>query len=103
MSTLDLTDVTPYGETEELAITAYAKKWGIRRMYKVANDFGDKVTHTNFFSVKTPQEEFGLFSSPYVHNIVLVFDDGEHVCQPVTFNDTNEGRQVLGIALLGKK
>ncbi len=101
MSSLDLTDVMPYGETEELAIAAYAKKWGVRRMYKAANDFGDKITHTNYVSVKTPQDEIALFSSPRVHNVVLVFDDGEHVCQPVTFDDTDEGRQILGIDLLG--
>ncbi len=100
MSTLELHNVTSYGDSEPEAIAAYAAKWGVRRMYKLANDYGDRETHTNYYSVKDSNEEISLFKSPLVHNVVLVFDNGEHVNQPVTFNDTENGREVLGINFL---
>lgn len=67
------------GATEEETIRKIAQAGGYRRIYKYANDFGDKVTHTDYKRISHPgdPQEKALFSSPYVHNVVLVYDDGK--------------------------
>jgi len=67
------------GATEEETIRKLAESDGYRRIYKYADNFGDKVTHTDYKRITYaghPQEQ-ALFSSPYVHNVVLVYDEGK--------------------------
>lgn len=68
------------GETEEETLRNIARS-GARRIYKYANDFGDKVTHTDYKQISSPgdAQETALLSSPHVHNVVLVYDNGEVV------------------------
>ena len=53
-----------------------AKACGCQRIYKYANDYGDKKTLTDYFRVEKPGDDQSLRRSPYVHNIVLVYDNG---------------------------
>lgn len=66
------------GDSEEETLRNIAKT-GFRRIYKYANDFGDKKTHTDYKKIPHPghPQETALFSSPHVHNVVLVYDDGK--------------------------
>lgn len=67
------------GATEEETLRNIAKTSGCRRIYKYANDFGDKTTHTDYKQIShagSPQET-ELLNSPHVHNVVLVYDDGK--------------------------
>lgn len=67
------------GATEEETIRKLAKSGGYRLIYKYANRYGDKVTHTDYKEIPYPghPQEQALFSSPYVHNVVLVYDEGK--------------------------
>ncbi len=67
------------GATEEETIRKMAKLGGYGRIYKYANDFGDKVSHTDYKRIPHAghQQEDALFASPYVHNVLLVYDDGK--------------------------
>lgn len=67
------------GATEEETLRNMAKADGYRRIYKYANDYGDRVTHTDYKRIPYPchPQETALFSSHLVHNIVLVYDDGK--------------------------
>ena len=67
------------GATEEETLDNMAKATGCRRIYKYANDFGDKKTHTDYKRISRPgdPQETALFNSPFVHNVVLVYDDGK--------------------------
>lgn len=100
MSTLNLDQVVSAGEDEAEAIAALAERGNFIRMYKLANTYGDKKTHTNYYTVENAQDEIALFSSPHVHNVVLVFDRGAAVYKPVVFTDSDEGREISGIDLL---
>lgn len=64
------------GETEAETVLEVAKSGGYRRIYKYANDYGDKLTHTDYKRIESPgdPQERALFSSPYVRNVVL--EDG---------------------------
>ena len=66
------------GATEEETLRNMAKD-GYRRIYKYANDFADKRTHTDYKRISSPghPQESALFDSPHVHNVVLVYDDGK--------------------------
>jgi hypothetical protein len=66
------------GATEAETLENMAKATGSRRIYKYANDFGDKKTHTDYKRIPYaghPQET-AMFNSPYVHNVLLVYEDG---------------------------
>jgi hypothetical protein len=67
------------GKTEAETLSNLAKASGSHRIYRYANDYGDKVTPTDYKRIRSPgdPQERALFSSPYVHNIVLVYDDGK--------------------------
>jgi hypothetical protein len=67
------------GLTEEETIRNLAQSGPYRRIYKYANDYHDKITHTDYKRISYPgdPQEAALFASPYVHNVVLVYDDGE--------------------------
>ncbi len=69
------------GETEEELIMNMAKAQGCSRIYKYANDYGDKVTFTDFKIIMFAgsDQERALMSSPYVHNLTLVYSDGKVV------------------------
>jgi hypothetical protein len=73
------------GETEADLLFNMAKAFGCRRIYKYANDFGDKITHTDYKIVMAPgdAQEQALFTSHLVHNVVLVFRDGRIVNENV--------------------
>ena len=62
-------------------LSEMAKSTGCRLIYKYANDFGDKVTHTDYVAIMMPgdAQEEGLTDSPFVHNLTLVYRDGELV------------------------
>jgi len=66
------------GETEAELLTEMAKATNCQLIYKYANDFGDKVTHTDYMVIMTPgdAQELGLINSPFVHNLTLVFREG---------------------------
>ncbi len=89
-----------YPGSEEETIRRLAEGGNCARIYKLANDYGDKVTHTNYYLCADSSEELALFRSPLIHNVVLVYDRGMVVSQQVTFRDSPEGRRVLGIELL---
>jgi hypothetical protein len=60
------------GDTETLR--SMAAKNGYTRIYSYANDFGDKITPTDFKGVRNSAEEAAFLSAPGVHQRVLVFD-----------------------------
>jgi hypothetical protein len=66
------------GATEEETLRNMAKS-GARRIYKYANDFGDKIAHTDYKQIpyRGHPQEVELNNSPHVQNVVLVYDDGE--------------------------
>ncbi len=72
------------GQTEEETLENMAKACGCRRIYKYANDYGDRKTHTDYKRIPYPghPQEVALVNSPYVHNVVLVYEDGK-----ITLND----------------
>jgi len=73
------------GETEAEMLSEMAKATGCRLIYKYANDFGDKITYTDYMAVMTPgdAQEQGLIDSPFIHNLTLAFRDGEMVNEKV--------------------
>jgi len=73
------------GGTEAEMLHNMAKAFGCRLIYKYANDFGDKVTHTDYKVIMAPgdAQELALRKSPYVHNAVLVYRDGSIVSEKV--------------------
>jgi hypothetical protein len=64
------------GSTEEETILKMAQKTDSFRIYKYANHFGDQKTHTDYLRITDPKKEKELLSSPFLHNVVLVFDSG---------------------------
>ena len=64
------------GKTEIETLVNMAQKSGYYRIYKYANDYGDKIKHTNYKQISVPEDEKALFSSNLVHNVVLVYDNG---------------------------
>jgi hypothetical protein len=64
------------GSTERETITNMARKTGCYRIYKYANEFGNKVTHTDYKRISSESDEKALLSSDWVHNVVLVYDRG---------------------------
>jgi hypothetical protein len=73
------------GATEAEMLSAMAQAYGCRLIYKYANDYGDKVTPTDYKVIMAPgdAQEQALFTSPYVHNLVLVYRDGRIVNEKV--------------------
>lgn len=67
------------GATESETLRNMAESGGYRRIYRYANHYGDQQTHTDYKRITSPNgpEEADFFNSPYVHNYVLVYDDGE--------------------------
>lgn len=50
---------------------------GYRWIYKYANDFGDRQTHTDFNGVKSDAQRTEFLNAPMAHNRVLVYDNGK--------------------------
>jgi hypothetical protein len=73
------------GETEADMLSNMAKAHGCRLIYKCANDYGDKVTHTDYKVIMAPgdAQEQALLNSPLVHNVILVYRDGTIVNERV--------------------
>jgi hypothetical protein len=69
------------GDTEAEMLQNMAKAYGCRLIYKYANDHGDKITRTDYKVIMAPGDamEQAFFNSPYVHNMVLVYKDGNIV------------------------
>jgi hypothetical protein len=66
------------GETEADMLLNMAKAESCRLIYKYANDYGDKVTYTDYKIIMVPgdPQEQALLNSPLVHNLTLVYRDG---------------------------
>jgi hypothetical protein len=73
------------GETEADMLSNMAKAYSCRLIYKYANDYGDKVTHTDYKVIMAPgdAQEQALLNSPLVHNVILVYRDGTIVNERV--------------------
>jgi hypothetical protein len=73
------------GETEDDMLANMAKAHGCRLIYKYANDYGDKVTHTDYKIIMAPGDvqEQALLNTPLVHNVILVYRDGTIVNERV--------------------
>lgn len=69
------------GTTEAEMLCNMAKAHGCRLIYKYANDFGDKRTHTDYKIIMMPGDwmEQAFLNAPNGHNIVLVYKDGSIV------------------------
>lgn len=76
MSSVSLTSAKAvYGGNDEAeTLRNIAAAYPSCRIYKYANDFGDKRTHTDYSIVRTDAEEDALLNSPHTHNRVLVYD-----------------------------
>lgn len=61
-------------ESETLRNMAAASRF--RRIYKYANDFGDRHTHTDYKGITGDAQETEFLHAPMVHNRVLVYDNG---------------------------
>jgi len=64
------------GETLEETVRRMAAATGCKRIYIYANDYGDRLAHTDFFRVERPGDEERVHSSATVHRLELVFDNG---------------------------
>lgn len=73
------------GGTEAEMLHNMAKAHGCRLIYKYANDYGDKVTHTDYKVIMAPSDaqEQAFLNTPYVHNVVLVYQEGNIVSEKV--------------------
>jgi hypothetical protein len=73
------------GETEAETLSNIAKAYGCRLIYQYANDFGDKVTPTDYKVIMAPgdDQEQVLFTSPYIHELTLIYRDGVLVNEKV--------------------
>jgi hypothetical protein len=78
MSSLKITSAkSVYGGNDEAeTLRNMAARNGYTRIYKYANDFGDKKTHTDLKGIKSAAEESEFLRAPMAHNRVLVFDNG---------------------------
>jgi hypothetical protein len=87
VSSIDIrTARATYGaEPEAETLKNMAAAHGCRLIYKYANDYGDKVTHTDYKVVMAPgdAQDRGFLNSPLVHNAVLVYVDGRIVSETV--------------------
>lgn len=74
------------GTTEGETVRMMAIVGGYSKVYKYANAYGDKKTHTDYKRIERPGDtvEQSFFASPYVYNIVLVYDKGQLVNRPIT-------------------
>lgn len=81
MSSVSITTAKAvYGGNDEAeTLRNIAATYPSSRIYKYANDFGDRKTHTDYKIVRTDAEENALLSSPHTHNCVLVYDGGKIV------------------------
>lgn len=67
------------GTTEHETLVSMARSTGCFRIYRYANDYGDRTTHTDYKLVASESDEKALFLSRLVHNAVLVYDRGRIV------------------------
>lgn len=47
----------------------------VYRIYKYANDFGDKSTPTNYKILRSPFQEKAFLSSPYIHSPQMIYQN----------------------------
>ena len=78
MSTISIASAINHygGDTEGETLRRMADACGCKRIYKYANDFGDCVIPTDYKRIFCDLDEKDMFTSPFVHNPVLVYDDG---------------------------
>jgi hypothetical protein len=74
-------------EAETLAVMA--KKEGWCRIYKYTNAYSHTDSHTHYSLIQWEEEEADLFSSPYVHNVVLAYER----CKPGSLQREREARR----------
>lgn len=93
MSSIDIETAraTWTAETEPEMLQKMAKAHGCRLIYKYANDYGNKVTPTDYKVIMNPGDahEQGFLNSPLVHNAVLVYRDGSIVNESLTDSSPN--------------
>jgi len=82
VSSFDIDGVHKRGSTPEEAVAALVEHNGAYRVYAYANAAGGK--HSNYKFCLKPSDEEGLKSSPYCHNIKLVWDWGTWLGDPET-------------------
>jgi len=73
---IESANATYGGESEEDTIKNMAEACNCQLIYKYANEYGDRRTHTDYFRVEKPGDEAELQSSRHVHKVVLVYDNG---------------------------
>jgi hypothetical protein len=78
------------GTTDAETISNMARAHNCYRVYKYANDYGDKVTHTDYKLVASDADEAALRSSNLVHNVALVYDRGKVVNVEATPNPASQ-------------
>lgn len=67
------------GSNERETLLNLAAASRCRRIYKYANDFGDRRTHTDYKCITGDAQEAEFLNAPMVHNRVLVYDNGQVV------------------------
>jgi hypothetical protein len=71
--------------TEAEMLQMMAKTHGCRLIYQYANDYGDKLTLTDYKVIMSPgdPQEQEFLNNSKVHNAILVFKDGKVVYEPL--------------------
>jgi len=64
------------GDSEAELLVNMAQRSGCTRIYKYANAYGDRTTHTDYSLITSQADENALLSSSMVFNAVLVYDNG---------------------------
>ena len=64
------------GATELETAKNMAEAGGFAKIYKYANAYGDRETHTDYKQIRGGSDEDEFLHSRNVHNIVLVYSSG---------------------------
>jgi hypothetical protein len=97
MSSIDIrtAQATYKAGTETEMLQKMAKAHGCRLIYKYANDYGDKVTHTDYkvIMAQGDAQEQAFLNSPLIHNAVLVYLNGSIVNETLTGLSSNRNKE----------
>jgi hypothetical protein len=64
-----------YGGATELETAKNMAEAGrFWKIYKYANDYGDRTTHTDYKQIRGGSDEEEFLQSRNVHNVVLIYD-----------------------------
>lgn len=64
------------GSTELETAKNLAEAGGFSKVYKYANNYGDRKTHTDYKQIRGGSDEAEFLRNRNVHNIVLVYSKG---------------------------